>query len=246
MTHGAEPDPVLREEDIQNSLDSGYFTRCPKCGRISFLAWVIHEPRFRLRLCQWRRHCRHEPVTREQVRAFTGMSERDLLRLMYSYLKSRLAGNASKKIGAEVERRLGLSPVRPTEVSFGQVRTDSVDAALRILTDEALPAVPVICQARAEAEHEPLTRGYRMGPLRSGPPEDATAVLRAALEHEQHRPDFRYFQIEVEPAKFCVQLDSKGGDPIQVPGKPLFAFAGYRVWRGADQLFLCAHENAVL
>jgi hypothetical protein len=246
MAHGTEPDPVGSEEDVQKRLDGGYFTRCPQCGCVSFLVWEIHQPRFRPRLCQWRRRCRREPVTQEQVKAFTRMSERDLLRLMYSYLKSRMAKDASRAVGAEIERRLGMSPVHPAEASFNQAKADSADEALRILTDEALPAVPVIDQARAEAEHEPLTRGWRMGPLWSGPPHNATAVLRASLEHEQRRPDFRYFQIEIEPTKFCVQLDSMCGEPIQFLGKPLFEFAGFRVWRGTERVFLCAHKNAVL
>ncbi|NUK05715.1 hypothetical protein [Streptomyces lunaelactis] len=118
--------------------------------------------------------------------------------------------------------------------------------ALRILADEVLPVTPVIDVARAEAEHEPLTRGWGMGPLWSGSLEEATAVLRRSLEHERRRPDFRYFQIDIEPKKFCVQLDSMCGEPSTVLGKPLYAFAGYRMWRGADRVFLCGHERATL
>jgi hypothetical protein len=49
-----------------------------------------------------------------------------------------------------------MSPVRPADAVFEEVRTGSVAEALRILADEALLVTPVIDVARAEAEHEPL------------------------------------------------------------------------------------------
>jgi hypothetical protein len=209
------------------------------CGRIYLGGEVIYKPVVRLRLglpCVRFDviHCKPEPVTEKRLRAITGSPERDLLTHMYEVLRRRPDGTGRTAL-AEVDRRLGLAPVRPAASAFEQVKTFEVAEALRVFASETFPATPVVDAGRVHLEYALMSRVWNSRRLWTGTLEEALVVLRANLEDDT-RQDFESFLIDVMPADYCAQIST------------LFTstFTGYRVWRGADRVFLCGGSRAML
>jgi hypothetical protein len=230
---------------VAGSLD-GCFKRCSRCGSIYVTrAGAIHRP-WRGRVAHlrcMRDGCILRPVTEEQASATISLSRRDVLWRVYGQLRQQELTKRPREPAvfeiaarAEVERRLGLSPIELFGPARNEFKADSVSEALRILTTEALVAVPVIDAERIEFEYPSLRRVWGSQKLWNGSPEAAVIVLRRNLEPDIRRPDFRYFRVDVLRHNWCAQVN------VIFDGR----FVAYRIWRGEDQVFLCGPRGASL
>ncbi|MFE5393084.1 hypothetical protein ACFQ9U_00815 [Streptomyces sp. NPDC056568] len=160
------------------------------------------------------------------------MSEETLLTEVYASI-----GNPDSPMRNEAATRLGMTPPRPAEATFGEeIRTDSVVVALRTVVDQAVPATPIIDEARLRGEFRSVARSWSSKGLWSGTADEATTILRVNLERDLRRRHFGYFAVGVLPDALCAQIST------------LFAgvFTGYRIWRTADRLHFCGGRQAIL
>jgi hypothetical protein len=221
----------------------GIFGRCSRCGAVYISATEIHVPWQRAVMRLWCNRgglngCAPQPVGEERVRKITGLSEVDLLGLVYEefrrYDGSRLRSGIDAATRAEVERRLGMSPVDVTGVERSETEAYDVAGALSVLAERALPAAPVLDAQRIHHEYRALSAVWRSPPLWVGTPEEASASLAPNLRVHASRSDFRYFRVDVLPQELCAQVN------VLLAG----SFLGYRVWRDPHQVYLCGPRGA--
>ncbi|WP_461032719.1 hypothetical protein [Streptomyces mayteni] len=184
-------------------------------------------------------------MTLEQAALATGMTDEDILREMYcrGYMKEELV--------AAAERGLRMAQPHFTGIPFPMMRPDTVPEAVHHLTEGAVPAAPLIDEARVRAEYPSLRRVWGSPRLWSGRLDEAAEIMRVNLERDRkwfqrtdrsylwRRKRFNYFRVETRPDDYCAMVSS-------FYGKPPVTWYGYRLWRTEDKIFLCGHSRIIL
>lgn len=215
-------------DDDPDPVDT-WFRYCPTCDTLAAGGYVFYLPHGVNGVC--RLDCERERVTMRQAVAVTGMSEEAILTELYASIR-----NPDNPMRVEAATRLGMAPPQPTERIFEEVDTESVSVALATVTDQAVPAVPVIDEPRLRAEFLSVKKSWSSRGLWSGTAEEATEILGVNLERDVLRPDFRHFRVDVIPSDLCAQVSTLYGG----------VFTGYRIWRTPDRLHFCGGKLAIL
>lgn len=222
------PDDTTTEDGLVADLDRNLWL-CPACGALYIVNWMVFpEDADGCDEC----HPTVVGATTEAVALqLTGWSETRLLNEAYVVATEVARMNptwGAEPFVEEIERRLGMSPPIPGEgPDMDQVKVATVTEALDVLHRRAIPAAPIVDEARVRAEHHLLRRSWGGPVLRSGSPTEITDVLRRNLERDATLPGYRGILVNAIDDQYCAQVVSLIGDQGRA----------YRVWRTPDRLW---------